>query len=64
MNDSRGKLDQLKKLDGQTKRTSMSAIGPKQTSATAPHMSALGGKADMAFCGNSLSRLLLGVKQT
>ena len=25
----------------------MSAIGPKQTSATAPHMSAFGGKADI-----------------
>jgi hypothetical protein len=27
-------------------------------------MSALGGKADMAFCGISLSRSLLGVKRT
>jgi hypothetical protein len=26
-----------------------SAIGPKQTSAFAPHMSAIGGKADMTF---------------
>jgi hypothetical protein len=29
----------------------MSAIGPKQTWAVAPHMSAFGGKADMPFCG-------------
>jgi len=28
----------------------MSAIGPKQTSASALHMSAFGGKADMAYC--------------
>jgi hypothetical protein len=28
----------------------MSAIGPKQTSASAPHMSAFRGKADMTFC--------------
>ena len=28
----------------------MSAIGPKRTSKVAPHMSALGGKADMPFC--------------
>src|SRR6476646_2167933 len=42
----------------------MSAIGPKRTSATAPHMSAIGGKADMTLCGNPLSRSLLGVKRT
>jgi hypothetical protein len=42
----------------------MSAIGPKQTSLAAPHMSAFGGKADMTLCGNPLSRSLLGVKQT
>src|SRR5262245_45264733 len=42
----------------------MSAIGPKRTSLVAPHMSALGGKADMAFCGISLSRSLLGPKRT
>jgi hypothetical protein len=29
----------------------MSAIGPKQTSASALHMSAFGCKADMTFCG-------------
>jgi len=29
----------------------MSAIGPKQTWARAPHMSAFGGKADMTYCG-------------
>src|SRR5262245_51162537 len=42
----------------------MSAFGPKRTSLVAPHMSAFGGKADMAFCGMSLSRSLLGVKRT
>src|SRR5215475_9154332 len=42
----------------------MSAIGPKQTSPSALHMSAFGAKADMAFCGISLSRSLLGVKRT
>jgi hypothetical protein len=42
----------------------MSAFGPKQTSLVAPHMSAFGGKADMAFCGCLLSRSLLGVKRT
>jgi hypothetical protein len=52
-----------------TERTSylhvwMSAIGPKRTSLVAPHMSAFGGKADMALCGNSLLRSLLGVKRT
>src|SRR5262249_32839173 len=42
----------------------MSAIGPKQTWTSAPHMSAFGGKADMTLCGNPLSRSLLGVKRT
>jgi len=28
----------------------MSAIGTKRTPASAPHMSACGGKADMTFC--------------
>jgi hypothetical protein len=28
----------------------MSAIGTKRTCAGAPHMSAIGGKADMTFC--------------
>jgi hypothetical protein len=42
----------------------MSAYGPKRTSLVAAHMSAFGGKADMAFCGISLSRSLLGVKRT
>src|SRR4029450_9366459 len=42
----------------------MSAIGPKRTSLVGPHMSALGGKADMTVCGNPLSRSLLGVKRT
>jgi hypothetical protein len=42
----------------------MSAIGPKRTSLVAPHMSAIGCKADMAFCGITLSRSLSGVKRT
>src|SRR5215813_13360580 len=42
----------------------MSASGPKQTSSTALHMSAFGGKADMTFCESPLSRSLLGVKRT
>src|SRR4029434_1452770 len=42
----------------------MSAIGPKRTFRVAPHMSAFGGKADMTFCGNPLSRSLLGAKRT
>src|SRR5512133_3117315 len=42
----------------------MSAFGPKQTSLVAPHMPAFGGKADMTFCGNPLSRSLSGVKRT
>ena len=33
--------------------TAMSAFGPKQTLATAPHMSAFGGKAGMNVCGMS-----------
>src|SRR5262245_9150504 len=40
----------------------MSTIGPKQTSPSALHMSAYGGKADMAFRGNPLSRSLFGGK--
>src|SRR5262249_19190112 len=42
----------------------MSAIGPKQTSASALHMSAFGVKADMTFARSLLSRSLLGVKRT
>jgi len=42
----------------------MSAYGPKQTSASAVHMSAFGGKADMTVCGNPLLRSLLGAKRT
>jgi len=38
-----------------------SAIGPERTSLAAPHMSAYGGKADMALCGNSLLRSLSDV---
>ena len=41
-----------------------SAIGPKRTSLAAAHMSAFGGRADMAVGGNTLSRSLLGVKRT
>jgi len=42
----------------------MSAFGSQRPFLFAPHMSAFGGKADMAFCGISLSRSLLGVKRT
>ena len=42
----------------------MSAYGPKRTPLVAPHMSAIGCKADMGFCGITLSRSLLGVKRT
>jgi hypothetical protein len=40
----------------------MSAIGPKQTSIAAPHMSAFGGKADMTFCGKSAFAVAIGGK--
>ena len=40
---------------------SMSAFGPKRTSAFAPH---LGGKADMTVCASPLSQSLSGVKRT
>jgi hypothetical protein len=36
----------------------------KQTLASALHMSAFGGKADMTLCGNPLSRSLSGIKRT
>src|SRR5262245_29315197 len=42
----------------------MSAIGPKQTWRSAPHMSAFGGKADMTLGRCLLLRSLLGVKRT
>src|SRR6476659_11022233 len=42
----------------------MSAIGPKRTSASALHMFAFGGKADMTVCANPLLRSLLGAKRT
>src|SRR5262245_43491749 len=42
----------------------MSSIGPKRTWASALHMSAFGGEADITFCGNLRSRSLLGVKRT
>jgi hypothetical protein len=42
----------------------MSAIGPKRTCASALHMSAFGGEADITFFENPLSRSLLGVKRT
>jgi hypothetical protein len=41
-----------------------SAIGPKRTWASALHMSAFGGKADMTSCGYPLSPSQLGVKRT
>src|SRR6476646_6935898 len=37
-------------------RSGMSAIGPKQTSLVALHMSAFGGKADIAIAANVKSR--------
>jgi hypothetical protein len=42
----------------------MSAIGPKRTSTFAAPTSAIGGKADMMFCGCLLLRSLLGVERT
>src|SRR6476620_6984171 len=42
----------------------MSAIGPKQTWALAPHMSAFGGKDEMTMGRCLLLRSLLGVKRT
>jgi hypothetical protein len=42
----------------------MSAICLKQTWASALHMSAFGGKADMTVCRNPLSRSLSGLKRT
>src|SRR5262245_22044959 len=41
-----------------------SAFGPKRTSVFAAHMSAFGGKADIAVCRCLLLRSLLGVKRT
>jgi hypothetical protein len=42
----------------------MSAFGPNHTGASALHMSAFRGKADMTLYGNPLSRSLSGVKRT
>ena len=42
----------------------MSLLAPQQTLICAAPMSAYGGKADMAFCGNPLSQSLLRVKRT
>jgi len=39
----------------------MSAIGPKQTWPTALHMSAFGGKADIAFLRNFAFAVAIGV---
>jgi len=41
---------------------SMSTFGPKQTFASALHMAAFVGKADMTVCGSPLSRSLFGGK--
>jgi hypothetical protein len=38
----------------------MSAIGQKRRSLVAPHMSAFGGKADMALCGMSAFAIAIG----
>ena len=40
----------------------MSAFGPKQTWALALHMSAFGGKADMAVCGKYAFAVAIGGK--
>jgi hypothetical protein len=40
----------------------MSAIGPKQKWASAPHMSAFGSKADMTVCGKSAFAVAIGGK--
>ena len=40
----------LARADGDRVKRLMSAIGTKRTSLVAPHMSAIGGKADMTFC--------------
>jgi hypothetical protein len=42
----------------------MSAYGPKQTWAIAPHVSAFRGKADITIAACLLFRSLLGVKRT
>src|SRR5262245_57294836 len=42
----------------------MSAYGPKQTSASAPHMSAFGGIADIAYCRISRARKRNAAKWT
>ena len=42
----------------------MSAIGTKRTCQVAPHMSAIGSKADMAFSENPRSRSLFEVERT
>jgi hypothetical protein len=42
----------------------MSAIGPKQTWASAPHMSAFGVKADMTVRGKSAFAVAIRVKRT
>ena len=42
----------------------MSAIGTKQTWASALYTSAIGLKADMGFCEKALSRSLLWVERT
>jgi hypothetical protein len=40
----------------------MPAIGSKQTSVFASHMSAFGGKADMTICGKSAFAVAIGGK--
>jgi hypothetical protein len=45
-------------------RASRPVLVPLIRQASAAHMSAFGGKADMIFCGNPLSRSLFGVKRT
>src|SRR5512132_4393810 len=52
------------KVDISRGHLKMYALGPKQTSVLASHMSAFGGKAGMIFCGSPLLPSLLGVKRT
>jgi hypothetical protein len=39
--------------DAERARAAMCAIGPERTFLAAPHMSAFGGKTDIAFCGSA-----------
>jgi hypothetical protein len=51
-----------KRIDAKLLADGMSAIGPKQTSLVAPHMSAFRGKADMTVYGMSAFAVAIGGK--